>query len=76
MAMEAPSRRALEAYGLTSGGARRSRLPDPCWTKITSSELQESVERRDPGISMTYVVGNLDKRTHGIRIPARDADFT
>jgi hypothetical protein len=52
------------------------RLLDPCWTKITISEREEATARRGPGISTTCVVANPDVRTHGIRIPARNAEFT
>ena len=51
-------------------------LLDPCWTKITISEQGEADALPGPGISKTCVVGKPDVRTHGIRISARDANFT
>jgi hypothetical protein len=73
VALEAPPRRALEAHGLTSGRACQSHLLDPCWTKITISKPEDAVAVPGQGISTTCVVAKPALRTHGIRIPARDA---
>ncbi|MCJ7798133.1 MAG: hypothetical protein MUQ56_15450, partial [Thermoleophilia bacterium] len=59
-----------------SDHAHPSRLLDPCWTKITISKQEEAVTLPGPGISTTCAVANPDVRTHGIRIPARDARFS
>ena len=67
---------ALEAWGLAGDRASRSRLLDPCWTKFTISKQEGAVAVPGSGISMTCMVANPDVRTLGIRIPARDAEFT
>ena len=76
LAREAPPRGALEAHGVAGHRAHRSRLLDPWWTEITISKPGEAAVRSGPGISTTCVVANPDVRTHGRRIPGRDAYFT
>jgi hypothetical protein len=70
---EASPRGALEAYEVAGDRAHRSHLLDPCWTEITISEPGETVTLSGPGNSIACVVAKPDVRTHGIRIPARDA---